>query len=75
MSFFDLTGKTAIVTGAGRGLGAAIAVGLARAGADIALVTNSTPPDRRREGNSGAWPQNGIDSSRCLRSKPAAGHY
>ncbi|MGG4143710.1 2-dehydro-3-deoxy-D-gluconate 5-dehydrogenase KduD [Paenibacillus algorifonticola] len=44
MSFFDLTGKTAIVTGAGRGLGAAIAVGLARAGADIALVTNSTPP-------------------------------
>lgn len=43
MSFFDLAGKTAIVTGAGRGLGSAIAIGLAGAGADIALVTNRTP--------------------------------
>jgi 2-deoxy-D-gluconate 3-dehydrogenase len=31
----DLTGKTAVVTGANRGIGAAIALGLARAGADI----------------------------------------
>ncbi|WP_407643486.1 2-dehydro-3-deoxy-D-gluconate 5-dehydrogenase KduD [Cohnella endophytica] len=37
---FDLTGKTAIVTGAGRGLGQAIAVGFAEAGANVVLVTN-----------------------------------
>lgn len=46
MSLFDLAGKTAVVTGAGRGLGEAIALGLARAGADVALVTNRTPADK-----------------------------
>lgn len=46
MNFFDLTGKTAVVTGAGRGLGEAIAVGLAGAGADLVLVTNSTPAEK-----------------------------
>ena len=35
---FKLDGKTAIVTGAARGLGQGIAEGLAEAGADIALV-------------------------------------
>lgn len=34
---FDLTGKTALVTGAGRGLGRGIAIALARYGADLAL--------------------------------------
>jgi len=34
---FDLTGRTALVTGAGRGLGRAIALALAAAGADLAL--------------------------------------
>jgi 2-deoxy-D-gluconate 3-dehydrogenase len=46
MNLFDLQGKAAIVTGASRGIGAAIAVGLAEVGADVLLVSRSTPqPD------------------------------
>ena len=41
MTPFDLTGKTAIVTGANTGIGQAIAVGLAEAGARIAGVGRS----------------------------------
>ncbi|MFI2858451.1 2-dehydro-3-deoxy-D-gluconate 5-dehydrogenase KduD [Paenibacillus sp. JSM ZJ436] len=39
MSVFDLSGKTAIVTGAARGLGQGIAVALAEAGADVVCVS------------------------------------
>jgi NAD(P)-dependent dehydrogenase (short-subunit alcohol dehydrogenase family) len=41
MSLFDLTGKKAFVTGASRGIGQAIALALAQAGADVALVARS----------------------------------
>jgi len=40
---FDLTGKIAVVTGAGRGIGRGLALALARAGADVAAV-GRTPP-------------------------------
>ena len=39
MSNFDLTGKTAFVTGASRGLGKGFALALARAGADVVITS------------------------------------
>jgi 2-deoxy-D-gluconate 3-dehydrogenase len=41
---FDLNGKVALVTGASRGLGAAMAMGLAEAGAEVALHASAQPP-------------------------------
>ena len=37
-SQFSLTGKTALVTGASKGIGASIAIAMAQAGADVVLV-------------------------------------
>src|SRR5260221_14779982 len=36
---FDLTGRTALITGGSKGLGAAMAAGLASAGADVVLLS------------------------------------
>lgn len=41
---FDLTGKTALVTGCNKGIGKAMALGLAEAGADIIGVSGSLAP-------------------------------
>ncbi|TXI34843.1 MAG: SDR family oxidoreductase [Niabella sp.] len=41
MNFFDLTGKTAIVTGGNKGIGAGMALGLAQAGADIIVASRT----------------------------------
>jgi 2-deoxy-D-gluconate 3-dehydrogenase len=56
---FDLTGKAAIVTGANTGIGQAIAVALAGAGADVALAGRSPADEtaaRIRELGRGAVP-------------------
>ena len=47
MSAVDLSGRTALVTGASRGIGAAIAVALDAAGARVALAARSRAPLER----------------------------
>jgi 2-dehydro-3-deoxy-D-gluconate 5-dehydrogenase len=44
---FDLSGRVAVVTGANTGIGQAIAIALARAGANIVAVGRTSPADTR----------------------------
>ena len=46
MSTLDLTGKTALVTGASRGIGKAIAIALGRSGAAVGVVARATDEHR-----------------------------
>ena len=46
---FDLHGRCAVVTGASRGIGRAIALGLTRAGAEVVLVGRPASNDATRE--------------------------
>ncbi|RMJ13116.1 hypothetical protein CDV36_007239 [Fusarium kuroshium] len=45
LSHFSLEGKTALVTGASRGIGLEVARGLLEAGASVAITYSSTPED------------------------------
>ncbi|HEX6832103.1 MAG TPA: SDR family NAD(P)-dependent oxidoreductase, partial [Rudaea sp.] len=64
---FDLDGKVAVVTGANAGLGSAIALALAQAGAHIAAVGRSAPGETlaqvRAAGRRGEWIPAHLDDS------------
>jgi gluconate 5-dehydrogenase len=61
-SLFDLSGKTALVTGSSRGLGRAIAEGFAKAGAR--LIINGTDP-ARAESAAGEFRSHGYQAQAC----------
>jgi gluconate 5-dehydrogenase len=61
-SLFDLSGKTALVTGSSRGLGRAIAEGFAKAGAR--LIINGTDP-ARAEAAAGEFRSQGYQAQAC----------
>lgn len=55
LDLFDLTGKVAMVTGASKGLGKAMATGLAKAGADLALCARNLGDLEKAAAEAGKW--------------------
>ena len=49
-ALFDLTGRTALITGSTRGIGFALAQGLAESGAAVIVNSREAPPATKR------WP-------------------
>jgi len=54
MTLFDLTGKVAVVSGAAQGMGRAMALAIAEAGADVVLVDRNGPGAERTAGEAAA---------------------
>lgn len=72
---FDLAGRVALVTGSSRGIGSAIADGLARSGAAVILNgrdesrLTDAPASARRRIPSASWSARAFDVTTSRRSK------
>jgi 2-deoxy-D-gluconate 3-dehydrogenase len=65
MNPFQLNGKTALVTGCSRGIGAAICTALAQAGADVIGVSTSLPDDGGMVGSNVWATERSFESLTC----------
>src|SRR5215218_3184060 len=72
---FSLQGKKALVTGCSRGIGQAMAVGLAEAGADIIGVSNSLKPGSEVEQRVKAAGQNFWSYAADLGTRDTVYHF
>jgi NAD(P)-dependent dehydrogenase (short-subunit alcohol dehydrogenase family) len=66
---FDLTGRVALITGGSKGLGYAMAAGLASAGADVLLVSRKGDEAKAAAAVIARWPSPPT-SPRRTRSTP-----
>jgi NAD(P)-dependent dehydrogenase (short-subunit alcohol dehydrogenase family) len=67
---FSLKGKTALVTGGGRGIGQVVGRGLAKAGAEIAILQRSDPREALKEiaedGNTAYWVKADVSDEKAV---------